>query len=191
MRTTAEIDFVSSVYSLQEKLGEGGMGVVYRAIHRLSGRQVALKRVHAREAIGDTAAAIDAATRGARLGLRLSLVHEFQMLASLHHPNIVTVFDFGFNAQQRPFFTMELLPNPQSILDHAAGQSVRAKVALLGQLLQALAYLHRRGIFHRDPRHKPKLWPHAAHSAAGRRLEQACLPAPRGGPSRGRYSPGS
>ena len=168
MRTSAEIDFVSSVYSLQEKLGEGGMGVVYRAVHRLSGRQVALKCVHAREATGDTAAAIDATTLGARLGLRLSLVHEFQMLASLHHPNIVTVFDFGFNAQQRPFFTMELLPSPQSILESGLAQNVRAKVALLVQLLQALAYLHRRGIFHRDQSHKRKIWRRNDYSAAPR-----------------------
>ena len=167
MRTSAEIDFVSSVYSLQEKLGEGGMGVVYRAVHRLSGRQVALKCVHAGEAVGDTAAAIDAGARGARLRLRLSPVHGVQMLASLHLPHILTVFDFGFNAQQRPFFTMELLPSPQSILENAVAQSVRAKVALLVQLLQALAYLHRRGIFHRDQSHKRKFWLPGGYSVSG------------------------
>ena len=44
--------------------------------------------------------------------------------------------------------------------------TVRAKVALLVQLLQALAYLHRRGIFHRDLRHKRKIWRPSGYSAA-------------------------
>src|ERR1700690_2016132 len=89
-------------YLLQEPLGQGGMGIVYRATDRLTRQNVALKRV--------TTATDDLLfnTRGSSSDMRLSLAREFQMLATLHHPNIITVLDYGFDSERQPFFTMEL-----------------------------------------------------------------------------------
>lgn len=81
---------------------------------------------------------------------RVVLSKEFQMLASLRHPNIISVLDYGFDEHRQPYFTMELLDQPQTILQAAAGQNLHEKIRLMTQLLQALAYLHRRGVLHRD-----------------------------------------
>jgi tetratricopeptide (TPR) repeat protein len=126
-------------YRLLDALGAGGMGTVYRAHDRLTGEMVALKRVLS-----------SAMQPEASPEVRLALTHEFQALASLRHPHIIAVRDYGFDSGRQPYFTMELLPQAQTVV--AAGQFMTAgqKVNLLLQLLYALAYLHRRGIVHRD-----------------------------------------
>jgi len=82
--------------------------------------------------------------------LRLTLAREFRLLSSLRHPNIISVLDYGFDDELRPYFTMELLEGAESVLQAARGRPLAAKVDLVVQMLQALAYLHRRGVIHRD-----------------------------------------
>lgn len=130
-------------YRLLGPLGAGGMGVVYRALDRLTGETVALKQVLTHPE-GETLTAMTGAD------LRLSLAREFQSLASLRHPNIIDVRDYGFDTQRQPYFTMELLPEAQTIFGAATGRTDGEKVDLLVQMLRALAYLHRHGIIHRD-----------------------------------------
>ncbi|MEZ4591176.1 MAG: tetratricopeptide repeat protein [Chloroflexota bacterium] len=81
---------------------------------------------------------------------RLALAREFQILAGLRHPHIISVLDYGFDEAKRPFFTMTYLPESQTILDAAKDAPFERKIELIQQLLQALAYLHRRGVLHRD-----------------------------------------
>ena len=78
--------------------------------------------------------------------LRLALAHEFQALASLRHPNIIAVRDYGFDQTQQPYFTMELLPQARSLVDAGQWLPVDGKIDLLAQLLSALVYIHRRAI---------------------------------------------
>ncbi len=143
-------------YVLHEKLGEGGMGAVYRVTNRLSGHKFALKRVLASlspapESHGDDSdpPPVLSPTQQAT-GMRAALAREFQTLASLHHPNVVNVVDYGFDSNDNPYFTMDLLVSPQTILEAAHGRDTKTKAELLVQLLHALVYLHRRGILHRD-----------------------------------------
>jgi tetratricopeptide (TPR) repeat protein len=131
-------------YELLDQIGAGGMGVVYRALDRLSETTVALKRVSVPQEH------LLYASRTAEKDLRLSLAQEFRTLASLRHPNIISVLDYGFDEERQPYFAMELLDNPHDLLEHGSGLPINQKTDLLVQMLQALAYLHRRGIIHRD-----------------------------------------
>jgi predicted ATPase len=132
-------------YVLKEHLGTGGMGIVYQAIDKLTGQSVALKQV-----ISPENKLLFATEPSQSTNLRIALAQEFQILASLRHPHIVSVLDYGFDADRQPFFTMTLLENAHSILEAGEGQAQSAKIDLIIQLLQALDYLHQRGILHRD-----------------------------------------
>ncbi len=131
-------------YEVLELLGKGGMGAVYRAHDRLTGQPIALKRVErTSDGISTTAPTEDNE-------LRTALAQEFRVLASLRHPNIVSVLDYGFDEQRQPYFTMELLEQGRHI-DVAARERPQAdQTDLILQMLQALVYLHRHGILHRD-----------------------------------------
>jgi serine/threonine protein kinase/tetratricopeptide (TPR) repeat protein len=132
-------------YAIIGKIGEGGMGTVYRALDRLTGQHVALKQVSVKTDVPLPSNPSANTTRN----YRLALAQEFKTLASLRHPNIISVLDYGFEGDQ-PYFTMELLENPQNILKAAKALPQAEQVDLLVQTLQALVYLHRRGIVHRD-----------------------------------------
>jgi len=130
-----ETPHIGRRYILEGVVGRGSMGMVFRATDRLSGQTVALKRVlHGSSAAGYTEA----------------LAQEFRTLATLRHPHIVSVLDYGFDAERRPYFTMELLEGARPLLPLAASLPHAVQIELLFQLLHALGYLHRRGILHRD-----------------------------------------
>ncbi|PJF37148.1 MAG: hypothetical protein CUN49_01850 [Candidatus Thermofonsia Clade 1 bacterium] len=130
-------------YVLREELGRGGMGAVFRAYDRLRGEEVALKRLSA------PIEALDFSSRGQGSSIA-ALANEFRLLSSLRHPSIIAVHDYGFDESGQPFYTMELLRSPQNILSFGASLSVDEKIRLILQVLEALSYLHRRSILHRD-----------------------------------------
>ena len=82
--------------------------------------------------------------------LRLTLAREFRLLSSLRHPNVISVLDYGFDDHLEPYFTMELLEHADTIMSAGKALPFEGKLDLLAQTLQALAYLHRRGVIHRD-----------------------------------------
>ena len=134
-------------YRLLEAIGTGGMGAVYRAHDRLTGQTVALKQVQvAPQALAFASRPATTDTQS----LLLALAQEFKLLASLRHPHIISVLDYGFDTNRQPYFTMELLEQPQTLLEAGRGQPLAVQIDLLIQTCQALAYLHRRRILHRD-----------------------------------------
>ena len=136
---------VNGRYLIHEKIGEGGMGVVYRATDRLAEHILAFKQV----IVPTWHYQVDNETEGEIAEtLRLALAHEFETLASLRHPNIISVLDYGFDEERRPFFTMDYMLGAKTILEAGAGMDEVGKVQLIQQMLQALAYLHRRGLAH-------------------------------------------
>ncbi|MCI0713442.1 MAG: protein kinase, partial [Chloroflexi bacterium] len=131
-------------YTLTAGLGRGGMGVVFQAIDRLSGQMVALKQVHV------PVQQLFFQSRSSIADHHLALAQEFRVLSTLRHPHIISVYDFGFTDEKLPFYTMELLDNPLPLTKATADLDHTRRIELLIQLLQALDYLHRRGIIHQD-----------------------------------------
>ncbi len=134
-------------YLLQEKLGEGGMGSVFRAADRLTGEVVALKQINVSADQLHFASFTDTTSDKAA---HIALAHEFQTLASLRHPHIINVLDYGFSGGLRPYFTMSYLAGARTLTEARAGQTSERCLNLALQCLQALSYLHRQNILHRD-----------------------------------------
>lgn len=131
-------------YQFIEKLGEGGMGTVYRALDRLTHEEVALKQV----VLSVDQLQFSRSRQGH--DSQTALAEEFRTLARLRHPNIISVLDYGFDMAQQPYFTMELLIGAKSIVETARHVSLTGKVQMLSELLLALDYLHHQGIIHHD-----------------------------------------
>ena len=141
-----ENSIINGRYILHEKIGQGGMGVVYRAIDRLTGDIVALKRITKNlGAMFGSSISADTPQK-----LRHALAQEFQILAGLRHPHIVSVLDYGFGAEQNPFFTMDYLDGAETLLIAGQKRDYAGKIELIEETLQALTYLHRRGVLHKD-----------------------------------------
>ncbi len=123
-------------YDVEAVLGRGGMGVVYKARHLRLNRTVALKMMQT------------GAYPGAHERARFQ--REAEVVASLHHPNIVAVHDVGEH-QGCPFFTMELLEGG-SLAQALSGapQPARRSAALLLTLAEAVQVAQQAGIVHRD-----------------------------------------
>lgn len=123
-------------YEVQEILGRGGMGVVYRARQLKLNRTVALKMM-----LSGSLAGRDERTRFQR---------EAEAVAALKHPNIVQIHDSG-ELDGRQYFTMEYVDGG-SLAQFLAGtpQSARQSAALVQTLARAVQVAHQNGIVHRD-----------------------------------------
>ncbi len=135
---------VGKRYQIIEELGAGSMGKVFPAQDRLTGQLVAVKQVNV------PAAQLEHESRASHSDPRMALAQEFRILASLRHPNNISVLDYGFDEDRQPYATMELLDHAVTIFDAGKNQPLEANLDLLIQILQALMYLHRRGVLHRD-----------------------------------------
>ena len=123
-------------YEILEKLGEGGMGVVYKARDVLLNRTAALKFLPA-----DSASADDKRRR---------FLQEAQSASALNHPNIITIYEVG-QAGGHDFIAMELVQGQP--LDHAIGRKalpLGKAIAYSIQIADALAAANAAGIVHRD-----------------------------------------
>jgi len=124
-------------YTLVEKIGEGAMGVVYRARHALLRRETAVKLLLPDRADDD---------------LIRQFEHEVQLTCRLTHPNTIQVFDYGHTADGIFYYAMELLKGLtlQELVDlHGALPEERA-IHLLRQAAGSLEEAHAAGLIHRD-----------------------------------------
>ena len=128
---------IAGRYRLGEVLGRGGMGTVRRAHDERLGRDVAIKTVDLSEA------------HDATVGDRFT--REAQVTASLAHPNIVTVHDFGVEGETG-YLVMELLSDPTlaDLLRERGTLTVPQAADVARQVAEALAAAHARGVVHRD-----------------------------------------
>ena len=123
-------------YRVVDEIGEGGMGVVYRAEDLRLGRTVALKF------IGEKYVADEAARKRFR--------REAKTASSLNHPNICTIYDVG-DVEGRPFIAMELLVGQTLKALLTSRVLPTAEILRIGtQVADALTAAHERRIIHRD-----------------------------------------
>jgi serine/threonine protein kinase len=129
-------------YRIDAVIGRGGMGAVYRALDERLGRSVAVK------VIGITAA--DQQEHGRLLA---RFLREARAAAALHHPNVVSVYDFGTDPEVGlDFLVMELLQGEDLAvrLARTGPPPVHVSLSILRQAARGLAAGHRSGLVHRD-----------------------------------------
>jgi serine/threonine protein kinase len=127
-------------YVLGKILGQGGMGAVYEGRHETLGRRVAIKLLRA-----------DMADPAMRHVYTERLLREARLLASLSHPNIMTIFDVGIWREGQVFLAMELVEG--DTLRGWLKAEARTWRQILDVYLQAargLEAAHARGVIHRD-----------------------------------------
>ena len=123
-------------YELAEKLGQGGMGVVYRAFDPLLQRIVAVKLIGALDANAE---------------VRERFFREARAAGKLSHKNIITIHDLGEHEGQ-PFLAMEFLEG-QDLQQRVAGHvpmSLARKLELAIEICEGVEYAHLHGVVHRD-----------------------------------------
>jgi tRNA A-37 threonylcarbamoyl transferase component Bud32 len=124
-------------YVLEEKIGQGGMGEVYRARHGMMRRPSALKLLRAERAEQRNLARFE---------------REVQLTARLTHPNTITIFDYGRTDDGVFYYAMELLDGAtlQRVVEVSGPQAEGRVVRILTMACGALSEAHASGLIHRD-----------------------------------------
>ncbi|MBN8466398.1 serine/threonine protein kinase [Corallococcus exiguus] len=124
-------------FVIQERIGAGGMGVVYRAVHPLIGKQVAIKVMRI-EMVSQQQVQ--------------RLLVEARAVNAVRHPGIIDIFGFGTLPDERPYVIMELLQG-RALSDYVRSKrpmDLESIVWVMDQMLSALGAAHRAGVVHRD-----------------------------------------
>ena len=138
MKAPPALDSIGSLiagrYRVLQLLGRGGMAVVYKACDERTGKELAIKRVTARDAL--------------RHRKQASLLErEYHTLVQLAHPRVIEVYDYGVD-DHGPYYTMELLD--AGGLEDTGRMPWREVCAVLHDVGSSLAIVHSRGLIHRD-----------------------------------------
>lgn len=134
---TAESDSHRTRYKIGQKIGQGGMGVVYRAEDTLLNRTVAYKVLP--PSLSDNPTVLD------------NFLKEARVAAGINHMNIVTIFDTGMEGDE-PYIVMELVEGVslKQILERTSFMGVKDTVGVIKQVCLALDHAHGKNVIHRD-----------------------------------------
>src|SRR4051812_12508917 len=131
-------------YRLEEPLGKGGMGEVYRATHQMLARPAAIKLIRS-ELIGSS-------SPSAAKVIIERFRREAEAAASLRSPHTINLYDFGISQDGTFFLVMELLDglDLETLIERYGPVPAERAVHLLRQACESLAEAHTRGLVHRD-----------------------------------------
>jgi len=129
-------------YRLESRLGEGGMGEVWKASHRLLARPAAIKLI--RSSVAGHAGSSDE--------MRRRFEREAQVIAQLRSPHTVTLFDFGVTEEGSCYYAMELLEgiDAHALIKRFGPIPAERVVHVLRQVCHSLSEAESRGLVHRD-----------------------------------------
>lgn len=130
-------------YEVESFLGKGSIGKVYLARHRRIGRRVALKTVHLEQKFED---------EQDRTEFYKRLQREAELCGSMQHPNIVTLYDVGYEDDVVSYLATEFVDGETLLarLRRTRPLPLDEAASLAADLLRGLAYAHSKGIIHRD-----------------------------------------
>jgi serine/threonine protein kinase/Tfp pilus assembly protein PilF len=127
-----------SHYRIVEKLGEGGMGIVYIAEDTVLGRRVAIKTLTIKPGQDEQ-------------HFRTRFLREARAVSALSHPHIATIHDYGETKEGEPYIVMELVKGQTlSELMLAESLTIARAIEIIEQVAEALGEAHRNGVIHRD-----------------------------------------
>ena len=141
-------------YKVIEKIGQGGMGIIWRVSDTMEHREVALKQFYKKEEPEDfqTQEYIGLSTVStASTESDLRFKQEFRTMVKLKHPNTVNVYDYGFLGSGEDYITMELVPG-EGLGDILKKRQLNLSeiCRILIQIAQVLNFIHSRLLVHRD-----------------------------------------
>jgi serine/threonine-protein kinase len=130
-------------YRLEERLGEGGMGEVWRASHRLLARPAAIKLIRSK---------LPGQAAGIAEDMRRRFEREAQVIAQLRSPHTVTLFDFGVSEDGSFYYVMELLDgvDTETLITRFGPIPPERVVHILRQICHSLSEADSCGLVHRD-----------------------------------------
>lgn len=120
-----------------EPISRGGMGIVFKAEHAVTGAKLAVKVLLAQHAQD--------------LNQRLRFIQEARAVCALANPHIVTVHDCGLTATKAPYIVMDYVPGiTLDALVKKEPLTIDQALTIIMQIAEAIAHAHKRGIIHRD-----------------------------------------
>jgi serine/threonine protein kinase len=130
-------------YEVESFLGKGSIGKVFLARHRRIGRRVALKTVHLEQKFEDDEDQTEFYKR---------LQREAELCGSMQHPNVVTLYDVGYDGEVVSYLATEYVDGESLLqrLRRTRPLPLDEALSLAADLLRGLAYAHSKGIIHRD-----------------------------------------
>ena len=137
LRENGRTKFDLGPYIIVDFIGQGGMGQVYKAVHKVIGRECAVKLLPPHKTTKEAIA---------------NFIRESRLQAKLDHPNLVRVYDFGRDRKSH-FLVMEYLPGQdlrRLIRSQATPLTIQQAASVIMQAALGLDYAHQSGLIHRD-----------------------------------------
>ena len=128
---------IAGRYEVEEYIGEGAFGVVYRGYHNLLKIDIAIKALK------------KSSVNKHQVAKRF--IREAQIMANINHPNVIRIYDAGeFNGQVYLIMKYIAGQNLEQLIDQKASRTISESIELMIQISEALTVIHNQGIIHRD-----------------------------------------